>query len=57
MRVWLKRISGNCSGCRRRLVEQNRNGDISFTSEAFRVDSFGLLTVGAFVNDVINQRV
>jgi hypothetical protein len=30
-------------------VEQNRNRHVSFASEAFRVNPFGLLTVALFI--------
>ena len=57
MRVRLKRISGDRPRRRRRLIEQNRNGDIALFSEAFRINIFRLLPVGAAVNDVFDKRV
>src|SRR5690606_18960876 len=57
MCVRLQRISRDRAGGRARLIEQDRDSDVTFAAEAFRIDILVLAAVGLAVDDKIYESV
>src|SRR6185369_14978809 len=56
-RVGLQRMTANSARRRRRLVQQERDRHVATPPQAFRVDAFRLLAIGASIDHVIDDGV
>ena len=57
MRVRLERMASNCARGGRRLIQQERNGDVAPAAQTLRIDSLRLLTVRATIDEEVHHCV